>query len=139
MRKTFLRLGSMLALLAVAIGAFGSHGLRDLVEPERINTFEIGVRYHFYHALAILLVAVIIHFGKKSFLVYAGWLFAAGIALFSGSLYLLSMQDILPVPAGILGPVTPIGGTLFIVGWALLFFSTYQDHQRSSGKPGNRS
>ncbi len=134
MRKTFLRLGSILALLAVAFGAFGSHGLRALVEPERISTFEIGVRYQFYHALGILLVAAIIHFGKKSFLVYAGWLFAAGIGLFSGSLYLLSLQDIFPVPTSILGPITPIGGTLFIAGWAFLFLSTYQDYQRSSRK-----
>lgn len=123
-----------MALLAVAFGAFGSHGLASIVAPERIDTFEIGVRYQFIHALGILLVAVLIYFGKKSNLIYAGWLFTGGIILFSGSLYLLTLQDIIPLPVSVLGPMTPIGGTLFIVGWALIFLSTFQEYQRTSQK-----
>jgi len=130
MRKLFLRIGSLMAMAAVILGAFGSHGLEGLIEPERINTYEIGVRYHFYHALALLATSVLLYFGKKSFLHYAGWFFIAGIVLFSGSLYLLSVQDVLNIPAALLGPVTPVGGLLFILGWILFFLSTYQHHQR---------
>ena len=130
MRKTFLRVGSLLALVAVALGAFGSHGLEGILEEEQLTTFEIGVRYQFYHALAILAVGVLSYFGRKKFMAYAGWLFTAGIICFSGSLYLLSMEEIFAVPSRVLGPVTPIGGTFFMLGWLALFFSTFQHHQR---------
>lgn len=130
MRKIFLRVGSLLALAAVALGAFGSHGLEGVLKEEQLNTFEIGVRYQFYHALAILVVGVLSYFGRKKFMTYAGWLFIAGVIFFSGSLYLLSLQEIFAVPSEVLGPVTPIGGTFFILGWLALFFSTFQHHQR---------
>ena len=126
MRKTFLRLGSLFAMLAVMLGAFGAHGLQEVILPERMITYETGVRYQFYHALAIVMIGTLYYFGKKSFLRYAGWSFIAGILCFSGSLYLLSLSDILEVPAEILGPITPIGGTFFIAGWVLLFLATFQ-------------
>lgn len=75
MRKTFLRLGSLMALAAVAIGAFGSHGLKSMLSPEQLNTYEIGVRYQFYHAFAILAVGVLLYFRKTSLLPWAGWFF----------------------------------------------------------------
>jgi uncharacterized membrane protein YgdD (TMEM256/DUF423 family) len=130
MRKIFLRIGSLLALAAVALGAFGSHGLEGVLEAEQLETYEIGVRYQFYHAFAILLVGALSYFGRKKFMTYAGWLFIAGVVCFSGSLYLLSLQEIFEVPAHILGPVTPVGGTFFILGWFLLFLSTFQNHER---------
>lgn len=130
MRKVFLRLGAFMAMAAVILGAFGSHGLEDAVEPERLAIYEIGVRYQFYHAFALLAIGVLLYFGKKNFLQYAGWLFTAGIMLFSGSLYLLSLQDIIDIPTAILGPVTPLGGLLFIAGWILFFLGTFQHHQR---------
>lgn len=126
MRKTFLRIGSLLALIAVALGAFASHGLREILPPEQLHTFEIGVRYQFYHALAILLVDTLIHFRKKPLLVWSGWLFTAGVVLFSGSLYLLALREEMNLPVAWLGPVTPIGGALFIIGWGVLFASTFQ-------------
>jgi uncharacterized membrane protein YgdD (TMEM256/DUF423 family) len=126
MRKKFLRLGALLVALAVALGAFGAHGLKDMVEPGQIAIYETGVRYHFYHAFAILVLGVLLYFRKTSMMLTAGWLFLAGIVLFSGSLYLLSVKDIFNLPAEILGPLTPIGGVLFIIGWVVFIASTYQ-------------
>jgi uncharacterized membrane protein YgdD (TMEM256/DUF423 family) len=126
MRKTFLRLGSFLALLAVAIGAFGAHKLASVLPADRLEVFHTGVRYHFYHSFGVLIVAVLLHFRKTSLILAAGWLFFTGIVLFSGSLYLLAFKDMLILPMNVLGPLTPIGGVLFITGWGCLFFSTYQ-------------
>jgi uncharacterized membrane protein YgdD (TMEM256/DUF423 family) len=126
MRKKFLRIGSVAALLAVALGAFGSHGLTQVIDPEQLATFEIGVRYHFFHAIAIIAVAILLYFGKKPFLIYAAWCFTGGIVLFSGSLYLLSLKEQFPFSSAWAGPLTPLGGTLFIAGWALLFLASYQ-------------
>lgn len=129
MRKTFLRIGSLLALLAVVLGAFGAHGLKAILEVEQLNTFEIGVRYQFYHSLAILAVGLLSYFRKVKMLRWAAWLFLIGIILFSGSLYLLAVKDVLELPISWLGPITPIGGTFFILGWALFFLSTYQKNE----------
>ena len=125
-----MRIGSLMAMTAVLLGAFGSHGLKEIIEPERVAIYEIGVRYQFYHALAILAVGILLYFGKKRFLHYAGGLFTAGIFLFSGSLYLLSIQELLELPIAVLGPMTPIGGTVFIIGWVLFFISTFMHHER---------
>ncbi len=129
MRKVFLRLGAALAALGVALGAFGAHGLADVIEPEQIATFETGIRYHFIHTAALLIIGVLLYFRKTSLMLTAGWLFLGGIALFSGSLYLLALQDIFKLPVGLLGPLTPIGGVLFIAGWLVFFASTYQTNQ----------
>jgi uncharacterized membrane protein YgdD (TMEM256/DUF423 family) len=130
MRKTFLRIGSLLALLAVVLGAFGAHGLKAIIAPEQLNTFEIGVRYQFYHAIAILAVGLLSYFRKVKLLHWAGWFFLAGVFLFSGSLYLLSLKEVISLPLALIGPITPIGGLLFIVGWALFFISTFQENER---------
>ncbi len=137
MRKMFLRTGSILAFAAVALGALGAHALKGFLSPEQLQSFETGVRYHLLHSLAILIVSVLIHFGKKKGLIYAGWLFTAGIVLFSGSIYFLSLQDTLSIDLSFLGPVTPIGGVLFMAGWVSLFISTYQSslaYHHNSGK-----
>lgn len=126
MSKTFLRIGSLMALAAVALGAFGSHGLKAAVGPDQLHTFEIGVRYQFYHALGLLAVGLLLSAGRQSGrLAWAGWLFTLGILLFSGSLYLLAVRELYQFQASWLGPITPIGGTLFIIGWALFFLSTF--------------
>ncbi len=129
MRKMFLRIGSLMAFLAVAFGALGAHALQPLLSPERLASFETGVRYHMIHALAIVVVAAYIHFGKKKGLVQAGWLFTAGIVLFSGSIYLLALQDVLELELSYLGPVTPVGGILFLAGWVMVFVSSFQRPQ----------
>src|SRR5882724_1071821 len=116
MDRTFLLLGAVLGFLGVTFGAFGAHALRSRLSPEMLAVFETGVRYQMYHTFAVLIVAAAIgHIGTARLLVMAGWFFIAGILLFSGSLYALALTNV-----GILGAVTPIGGLLFLIGWACL-------------------
>ena len=114
MDRTFLLLGAVLGFLGVALGAFGAHELRSRLAPEMLAVFETGVRYQMYHVFALLAVAAAIgHLGNARLLVVAGWFFFAGILVFSGSLYALALTG-----TGILGAVTPIGGLMFLLGWA---------------------
>lgn len=129
MRKRFLRLGALLMIVAVILGAFGAHGLEGVITADKLESFETGVRYHFYHAFAILVLGVLFYFRKTSLMPTAGYLFLAGILLFSGSIYLLAVSDVFNLPEKVLGPITPIGGTLFIIGWIVFIVSTYQTNQ----------
>ncbi len=116
MTHLFLFLGALLGGLAVALGAFGAHALKARLSPERLVTFETGVRYHFYHSLALLAVGLVqFNLPLAGNAALAGWLFLAGIALFSGSLYWLALGG----PRW-LGPVTPLGGLALIGGWIAL-------------------
>lgn len=126
MRKTFLRAGSILAFLAVGLGALGSHALKGILSPERLVSFETGVRYHLVHALAVLIVATLLHFGKKQALTVSGWLFIGGVVLFSGSIYFLAMQEVFGINLSFLGPITPVGGILLMAGWLMLGVSSFQ-------------
>jgi len=116
--RIFFLLGAVLAGLAVGIGAFGAHGLRGTLSAEDLATFEIGVRYQMYHALALFAVAWAADRWGGTSVPWAGWLFVAGIVLFSGSLYLLVLTGTRWMVA-----VTPVGGLAFLVGWALLAWS----------------
>ena len=115
MDKNFLLIGSVAGFLAVAIGAFGAHGLRSRLSPDMLAVFETGVRYHMYHALALLATALVMERMGGRLMVCAGWSFTAGIVLFSGSLYLLALTGVT-----ILGAITPLGGLAFLIGWACL-------------------
>lgn len=139
MRKKFLRIGSLSAMLAVMLGAFASHGLEGHLTPEQIDTFQIGVRYQFYHTFVILIIGVLLYFRKTKLMVTAGWLFVAGIVLFSGSLYLLAVREWLNLPVSWLGPITPIGGVFFILGWILFMVSTFQDNELYRHKDNNKA
>jgi len=119
--RLFFTLGSVLAGLAVGIGAFGAHGLRNVLDANDLATFETGVRYQMYHALALLAVAWAATRWESTTVVVAGWSFVAGIVLFSGSLYLLVITG----PRW-LGAVTPLGGVAFLIGWALLAWTAAQ-------------
>lgn len=123
MDRIFFMLGSILAGLAVATGAFGAHGLQKLVTPERLETWEKAVRYQMFHALALLLLAwAITHWPEQTKLLSAGgWLFLAGVVLFSGSLYLLVLSEIT-----VLGAITPLGGVAFVVGWLCLVVAVWR-------------
>ena len=112
--RTPLLLAAVAGFTAVAIGAFGAHGLKDRVSPELLVTFEVGVRYHAYHALALLGLAA---FGERLGRVgaVAAWCFAVGILIFGGSLYTLALTG-----QRWLGAVTPVGGLCFLAGWAAL-------------------
>ncbi len=107
--------GAALCGLGVLIGAFGAHGLRDRVTPDMLAVFETGVRYHLVHALGLLAVAWASSRWPSGLIGAAGWLFVAGIVLFSGSLYVLSVTGI-----RWLGAVTPVGGLCFTIGWLVL-------------------
>lgn len=107
--------GSLAAFIGVGLGAFGAHGLRGRLSTEMLAVFEVGVRYQMYHAFAILLVGLIRARFDGPLIVTAGWLFGAGIILFSGSLYLLAFTG-----TTIFGAITPFGGLLFLAGWACL-------------------
>jgi len=116
MVKIFFAIACILGGLAVALGAFGAHALEGRVEARLLDVFETGVRYHFYHAIAIIVAAVgINYFPSSSLPVIAGWLFIVGIVIFSGSLYLLTFTG-----KSWLGAITPIGGVAFIAGWICL-------------------
>lgn len=130
MRKTFLRIGSLAAMTAVILGAFGAHSLGEHLEPDHLETFQTGVRYHFYHSFAILIVGMLLYNRKTNLLRISGWLFTVGILFFSGSLYLLAIRETMNLNLAWVGPITPIGGLLFISGWVCLFISTFQDNQR---------
>lgn len=131
--EKMLRLAAIFGLTAVAIGAFGAHGLKSAFEARQLDTryllgiYEKGVQYQFYHTLAIGFVALWLqNRPENKWLLRAGWLFAAGILMFSGSLYLLACRDLLPFPVAWAGPVTPLGGLCFIAGWLFLLLSSFR-------------
>jgi uncharacterized membrane protein YgdD (TMEM256/DUF423 family) len=124
MHKIYLFIGTLLAGLAVILGAFGAHGLKKIVGPETVNTYQTGVQYQMYHAFALIMVAIMYERWQSSLLNYAGIFFIAGIVLFSGSLYLLaSLKAMNKVGVSGIGLITPIGGLLFITGWVLLLIA----------------
>jgi uncharacterized membrane protein YgdD (TMEM256/DUF423 family) len=124
MHKLFLGLGSSLAALGVILGAFGAHKLKQLVSPETVNTFQTGVQYQMYHAFALLIVGLLYEKYQSNLLNYAGVFFIIGIMLFSGSLYLLSSLKVMnKVGLSGIGLITPIGGLMFILAWALLLIA----------------
>lgn len=125
MRKALVALGSAVLSVAVALGAFGAHGLKDRITPEALGQWRTGVEYQFYHGLGLLLLAAL---GERLSVAYArraGRLMVAGVLLFSGSLYLLSTRELtgLEGAVGVLGPMTPIGGLCFIAAWVVLFIT----------------
>lgn len=116
MSEAFFILGSLFGALGVAAGAFGAHGLRARLTTERLDTFEVAVRYQMYHALALLAAAYAVERWPDSSLpVVAGLLFLAGIVVFSGSLYALVLSGVRR-----LGMITPLGGLAMVAGWVLL-------------------
>ncbi|WP_110112676.1 DUF423 domain-containing protein [Bacillus sp. CGMCC 1.16541] len=114
--KIFLILGAINALLAVALGAFGAHGLEGKISAKYLEVWKTGVLYHMFHALGLFVVAFLAgRFPESSLVQASGWIMLVGIVLFSGSLYVLSTSGI-----KILGAITPFGGVAFIVAWILI-------------------
>ena len=122
--KFFIQAGAALGLLGVALGAFGAHALRTLLEASgRTATFETAVKYQFYHALALVLIGILLQLLANNptavrLLNWSGYSFLGGVLIFSGSLYLLCFTGVTW-----LGAITPIGGLLMIIGWALLLWA----------------
>jgi uncharacterized membrane protein YgdD (TMEM256/DUF423 family) len=124
MHKRYVAIGSVLGAIAVALGAFGAHGLKKIVLPETVQTFQTGVQYQMYHCLALLLTGLLYEKCYQKFARLAGIFFLLGIILFSGSLYLLTYFNATEtVGLEKIGLVTPVGGVSFIAGWLFLFLA----------------
>jgi uncharacterized membrane protein YgdD (TMEM256/DUF423 family) len=121
MDRTFFALGSLSAGLAVALGAFGAHALKQRLSPEMLAVFDTGVRWQLAHALALLAVAWAVTRWPGAAVAASGWLFVAGTLLFSGSLYALALSGVRG-----LGAITPLGGAAWIVGWACLAWGAWR-------------
>lgn len=119
MKRSLLLLGSLLGFFGVAFGAFGAHGLKTILAPEMLAIFETAVRYHLYHAMAIVAAALLADQHPSAGT--AGRLFGLGILLFSGSLYALALTGIRE-----LGMITPFGGLCFLAGWGMLTFTAFK-------------
>lgn len=116
----FVSLGALLALAGVAAGAFGAHALRDRLEPGLLQVFETAVRYQLVHALALLFTGAHARSAPRGGATLAGWLFVAGIVVFSGSLYALVFTGVRAW-----GAVTPLGGLCFMAGWLALAIASW--------------
>jgi uncharacterized membrane protein YgdD (TMEM256/DUF423 family) len=120
-KRFYIIAGVLFAAVAVILGAFGAHALKAKLETDMLQVFETGVRYQIYHAFALIVTGILSEKLKSNSVNFAGNFFIAGILFFSGSLYLLSTKEI--IGAGsmqFLGPVTPLGGLCFLIGWGML-------------------
>lgn len=127
MHRGFLITAAILGALAVGIGAFGAHTLKQILGADRVSGFDTGVKYHFYHTIALLLTAMIYGRYRSKTLRYAAYFFMGGILFFSGSLYLLTIlkaTDTVGISG--IGFITPLGGILFIIGWLCLAWAVYK-------------
>ncbi|MAJ69330.1 MAG: DUF423 domain-containing protein [Pseudomonadota bacterium] len=131
--RMYLLIGALLALLGVMLGAFGAHGLKNILDASALATFEVGVRYQMYHALAILLVGGLAAQASLVWRKRAALLFIIGSVLFSGSIYLLVLTG-----QKWLGPVTPLGGLCLMLGWVALVISVMKGADNSADtRPGS--
>jgi uncharacterized membrane protein YgdD (TMEM256/DUF423 family) len=119
--RLLLGIGAISAMLAVMLGAFGAHALRARLAPELLAVYQTGVQYHFYHSLGMILVGILaMLLPGRVCIMWSGWLMAAGIVLFSGSLYALALSGV-----RILGAITPLGGVAFIASWLTLAIGVF--------------
>lgn len=122
MSRIFLSLGALNAFLCVGLGAFGAHWLKKTVAADMLAVYQTGVQYHFYHALGLLAIGLLLlHFPGSKLITWSGWLMLTGILLFSTSLYMLSLTGMRG-----LGMITPFGGVAFLSAWALLVLGTFR-------------
>ncbi len=122
MQKTILLIASALGAVAVMLGAFGAHSFKSILEANgTLETFNTAVKYHFFHTLAMILVALLMDKYASKLLEYSAISMLAGIVLFSGSLYILALSGVTKW-----GVVAPFGGLAFIIGWVLLFAGVYK-------------
>ncbi|WP_282036564.1 DUF423 domain-containing protein [Saccharicrinis aurantiacus] len=119
MKQLVLSIASIYGALSIVLGAFGAHALKKVLTQAQLESFEVGVKYQMYHAIVLLVLGFFLNFQSK-LQVSMGWFFIAGTFLFSFSIYLLSLSNLLGVNFKFLGPVTPLGGLCLIIGWVLL-------------------
>ena len=121
MHRVYLKIGAFIGAFSVLLGAFAAHQLKQYLAPDVLATFQTGVTYQFYHALALLATGILLKRYPNDWIIWAGRLFVVGIILFSGSLYLLAMlKSIKDIGLGGFGLITPVGGLLLVAGWISL-------------------
>jgi len=120
MGKRWITLGSVLMALAVALGALGAHTLKSQISDTLLDSYKTGVLYHLIHALALVVIGVLANADSKINYALPAWIMFAGILFFSGSIYLLSTREISGLELSFLGPVTPVGGLMFMAAWIIL-------------------
>ena len=118
----FIKVAILFCTTSVVLGAFGAHLLKDLLTEHQLSSFQTGIRYQMFHGLSILILALNKNYFTEK-LNRVLQLMSVGIILFSLSIYLLNLQELLELPLSFLGPVTPLGGLFLIVSWILLFFN----------------
>lgn len=127
MNRQIIITAAILGMLGVIAGAFAAHGLKQYLTPQQLEIWHTGVQYQFYHVFAILFLSVTTRFNQKQISI-AYYLFLFGILFFSGSLYLLACRELLGWDwLIVMGPITPIGGLLFIAGWAILALAAFRN------------
>lgn len=125
MKQWVLTVASIYGASSVILGAFGAHALKKVLSDSALSSFETGVKYQMYHALLLLIVGFFFSFSTKLESTMA-WMFMVGTFLFSVSIYLLSMSELINMNLRFLGPITPLGGLLLIIGWVLLGVIAFQ-------------
>lgn len=126
MNKKIIVTAAIFGLFAVIFGAFGAHALKASISSSELDAWKTAVNYQFYHSLALLFLSNFSKYRSRSILI-SYWAFTIGIILFSGSIYLLSIDGLLGTSFSFLGPVTPIGGMLFIIGWLFLLLAALKN------------
>jgi len=126
MKQLVLSIASIYGALSVILGAFGAHALKKLLSEVQLQSFETGVKYQMYHAIVLLIVGFFLSFESR-LQISMGWSFIIGTFLFSFSIYLLSLSSVLGINVRFLGPITPLGGLLIIIGWILLCVITFKE------------
>lgn len=127
MNKRIILTAAFFGALAVILGAFGAHGLKSIITADKLEIWHKGVEYQFYHVMALLYLSTFARY-KNKFINIASVFFTAGILLFSGSLYLLALKDAYHLSiASVVGPITPLGGLCFIIGWVSLFLAALKN------------
>ena len=123
MPKFFLLMGAVNTFICIALGAFGAHGLKNVLTPEMLTIFHTGLQYHIYHALGLLFVGMLLlHFAKSRLMELAGWFMLLGIVLFSVSLYVMTLADVREI-----GMITPFGGLSYMLAWLILSVAIWKD------------
>lgn len=122
MSKTFLMIGTLNTFICIALGAFGAHGLKQVLSSDMLTVYHTGIQYHFYHSFGLLAIGILLlHFPNSRLIPISGWLMLVGIILFSFSLYALSISGIRG-----LGIITPFGGVSFLSAWLLLTYAIWK-------------
>lgn len=130
MYKKLLIVSGILGILAVILGAFGAHALANKLSESQLNTYQTGIQYHYYHTITLLIVVMASRLYSKPIWLYRGAVFfILGILCFSGSIYLLACKELLSLESWtkVIGPITPIGGLFFILGWSTIIIHAFQD------------